>query len=538
VFRAWDEGNNTQPDKPTWNLMGMLNNPWFRIKVHHQVHRSQVNASDDVDGEGVVVVGGVTKEEEEEEKDYISDATFEHPTLPGALSGGWMQAMKEHPALTAPGVFTMNDDGSNSSSNSSSSGGGEVKTTDEVATVAPPANTSIDPSIPTFTLEEIEQHNSKDSAWIVVKGRVYDCTPFLKAHPGGAESILIMAGQDATEDFEAVHSKKAWKMLEEYFIGVVGVVEEVRGPSSTSVSEHHHIDDVLNGYTNSSIEEKASYRECGDDVDVDNDSNPTTLNPKQRIKLPLVSRVDVSHDSILLRFGLPTPKHILGLPVGQHMLCYAKVEDKLVMRAYTPVTGDAERGYVELLIKVYRPDPSNEDDKGGKMSQHMDALQVGQTIEVKGPTGHVDYRAPSQLFISGELHQVYHMMMLCGGTGITPMYQVLKAVLQNPLDTVKVHMIYANRTEEDILLKDNLDALSREHPDRFSLHYMLSRPRQPDSWTGLKGHINNDIVQSLIPRAAVHQYAMICGPPGFLTSSTAALVAHGYSLENDTIISF
>ena len=56
-------------------------------------------------------------------------------------------------------------------------------------------------------------------------------------------------------------------------------------------------------------------------------------------------------------------------------------------RAYTPVTGDAERGYVELLIKVYRPDPSNEDDKGGKMSQHMDALQVGQTIEVKGPTG-------------------------------------------------------------------------------------------------------------------------------------------------------
>ena len=152
--------------------------------------------------------------------------------------------------------------------------------------------------------------------------------------------------------------------------------------------------------------------------------------------------------------------------------------------------------------------------------------------------GHVDYRAPSQLFISGELHQVYHMMMLCGGTGITPMYRVLKAVLLNPLDTVKVHMIYANRTEEDILLKDNLDALSREYPDRFSLHYMLSRPRQPDSWTGLKGHINNDIVQSLIPRAAVHQYAMICGPPGFLTSSTAALVAHGYSLENDTIISF
>jgi nitrate reductase (NAD(P)H) len=305
--------------------MGMLNNPWFRIKVHHQVRRSQINASDDVDEEGVVVVGGVGVvtgvEEGGVEEDYISDATFEHPTLPGALSGGWMQAMKEHPALTAPGVFINNDD------SNSSSGDNEVKTTDEVATVAPPAYTSIDPSIPTFTLEEVEQHNNKDSTWIVVKGRVYDCTPFLKAHPGGAESILIMAGQEATEDFEAVHSKKAWKMLEEYFIGVVGVgVEEVGSSSSTSVSKHHHIDDILSGNTSSSIEEKASYR------DVDDDSNPTILNPKQRIKLPLVSRVDVSHDSILLRFGLPSPKHILGLPVGQHMLCYAKVEDKLVMR--------------------------------------------------------------------------------------------------------------------------------------------------------------------------------------------------------------
>ena len=337
-----------KPDKPTWNLMGMLNNPWFRIKVHHQV-RCQVDASDDdddVDGRGGVGVGM---------EDYISDTTFEHPTLAGAQPGGWMQAMKEHPALTAPGVFT-NDGTSSSSSVVSSS---VVKTTDdEVAAAAalltsdpiadsklppppPLANTSIslDPSIPSFTLEEVEQHNSKDSAWIVVKDRVYDCTPFLKAHPGGAESILIMAGQEATEDFEAVHSKKAWKMLEEYFIGVI-----VPSSSVSSSSEHHNIDDVvlLSSNTSSSIEEKTSYRNEDEDnaaahidvdvVDDDDDSNPTTLNPKQRIKLPLVSRIDVSHDSILLRFALPSRKHILGLPVGQHMLCYAKVEDKLVMR--------------------------------------------------------------------------------------------------------------------------------------------------------------------------------------------------------------
>jgi len=169
------------------------------------------------------------------------------------------------------------------------------------------------------------------------------------------------------------------------------------------------------------------------------------------------------------------------------------------------------------------------DSLNERLSQHK---QLNERI------GHVDYRAPGQLYISGELREVHQMMMLCGGTGITPMYQVLKAVLLNPNDDVKVHMIYANRAEEDILLKDALDVLSREYPDRFALHYMLSRPKQPDNWIGLKGHINCDVVHHLIPQADAYKYAMICGPPGFLTSSTAALVAHGYSLENDTIISF
>merc|ERR1719293_655855 len=32
--RAWDDSQNCMPSMPTWNLMGMMNNPWFRIKVH------------------------------------------------------------------------------------------------------------------------------------------------------------------------------------------------------------------------------------------------------------------------------------------------------------------------------------------------------------------------------------------------------------------------------------------------------------------------------------------------------------------------
>jgi len=48
---------------------------------------------------------------------------------------------------------------------------------------------------------------------------VYDCTPFLRDHPGGAESILINAGTDCTEEFDAIHSRKAKGMLKDYLIG-------------------------------------------------------------------------------------------------------------------------------------------------------------------------------------------------------------------------------------------------------------------------------------------------------------------------------
>ena len=70
-------------------------------------------------------------------------------------------------------------------------------------------------------LAEVAKHNKDADVWIVVKGKVYDCTKYMANHPGGPESIMINAGVDSTEDFEAIHSQKAWKQLEEWYIGDV-----------------------------------------------------------------------------------------------------------------------------------------------------------------------------------------------------------------------------------------------------------------------------------------------------------------------------
>ena len=62
---------------------------------------------------------------------------------------------------------------------------------------------------------------TEDSVWFVVDKKVYDATSYLKDHPGGAQSIVMNGGMDASEDFNAIHSTAAKAMLKDYLIGAV-----------------------------------------------------------------------------------------------------------------------------------------------------------------------------------------------------------------------------------------------------------------------------------------------------------------------------
>lgn len=56
-----------------------------------------------------------------------------------------------------------------------------------------------------LTLADVKKHSKADDAWIVIDGDVYDVSKFAKMHPGGKQTLLDYAGQDATEDFFALH---------------------------------------------------------------------------------------------------------------------------------------------------------------------------------------------------------------------------------------------------------------------------------------------------------------------------------------------
>merc|ERR1711972_118657 len=111
--------------------------------------------------------------------------------------------------------------------------------------------------------------------------------------------------------------------------------------------------------------------------------------PNKTVSLPLIKITQVSHDTKIFRFGLPEGFR-LGLPVGQHVNTKAKIDGKLVIRSYTPISSDDDIGFVDLLIKVYYP--NERFPEGGKMTQYINNLKIGDTLDFTGPKGRIIYQ--------------------------------------------------------------------------------------------------------------------------------------------------
>ncbi|GME83514.1 unnamed protein product [Ambrosiozyma monospora] len=149
------------------------------------------------------------------------------------------------------------------------------------------------------------------------------------------------------------------------------------------------------------------------------------------------------------------------------------------------------KGYFDLLIKVYEQ---------GNISKYVDNLKLGETIRVRGPKGFFTYTP----------NMVSHFIMVAGGTGITPMYQIIKAISNNPNDNTKVTLLYGNVTEDDILLKKELDEIEKANPNIKVIHF-LNTP--PEGWTGETGYITKDKLAELAPAASPDIQLLLCGPP-------------------------
>lgn len=107
-----------------------------------------------------------------------------------------------------------------------------------------------------------------------------------------------------------------------------------------------------------------------------------------------------------------------------------------------------------------------------------------------------------------------HFGMIAGGTGITPMLQIMHAVLRHePNSDVTCSLIYANQSEDDILVRQELEEAVELYKGRFRLHYTVDRA--PEGWKYSTGFITKDMIAEHLPAAASDGSVQIlmCGPP-------------------------
>ncbi len=99
---------------------------------------------------------------------------------------------------------------------------GNNTTTIQAAPTATQAPVAMQGITLTLTPEEVAKHNTPQSCWLIVNGKVYDVTNYIALHPAGARPILEYCGKDATQAFAAYHSSRAWSLLEYFYIGDLG----------------------------------------------------------------------------------------------------------------------------------------------------------------------------------------------------------------------------------------------------------------------------------------------------------------------------
>lgn len=248
----------------------------------------------------------------------------------------------------------------------------------------------------------------------------------------------------------------------------------------------------------------------------------------EKISLRLAKKENVSHNVRKFTFALPAKNIPLGLPVGKHIAVSAEManprtggDKQYVARHYTPVSDDTLLGSVELVVKIYGQNEHPRFPDGGWMSQYLDSMKIGQAIDFRGPIGKIQYTGDGKFVVSRKEKQYKHIGMVAGGTGVSPMFQLIKAALQED-SQVKLSLLCANQSPDDVLLGAELEDFQTLSKGRFQVHHTVDRPTP--EWKGYSGFVTDTMLASSMPPPTMDTVILCCGPPIMLEKCVLPLL--------------
>lgn len=191
-----------------------------------------------------------------------------------------------------------------------------------------------------------------------------------------------------------------------------------------------------------------------------------------------------------------------GMNVASAVVVKASGEEGLkdkngkdVIRPYTPTSSPETAGHIDFLVKKYQ---------GGLMTTHIHNLKPGDKLAIKGPIPKFPYKP----------NEFEEIALIGGGSGITPLWQIIQAIEADPSDKTRVTLIYSNKSDKDILLREEFDRLSKSD-DRFRIVYGLDKKNKGIPADTFEGYITPEILTKYLPNPghADKIKIFVCGPP-------------------------
>ncbi|KAM7117711.1 cytochrome b5 reductase 4 isoform 1-T1 [Ciconia maguari] len=238
-------------------------------------------------------------------------------------------------------------------------------------------------------------------------------------------------------------------------------------------------------------------------------------------KCKLISKTEVTHDTKLFCLMLPKSTH-LRVPTGHHVYLKQIIAGTEVVKPYTPVLPFLSLDFKEpschdgihiyLMIKIY---------SCGLFTQALDHLHIGDYISVSNPEGS---------FKKSQVQTSEDLFLLAAGTGFTPMVKLLNFALTEVSCLRTVKLIFFNKTEDDILWRNQLEQLALVD-ERFEVQFILSQPTK--DWVGKQGKISSSLLSEFVKRSRKESKVLICicGPTPFTEQGVQYLKVLGYSQE-------
>ena len=230
-------------------------------------------------------------------------------------------------------------------------------------------------------------------------------------------------------------------------------------------------------------EELARYRQALERYEaglIGDESATEALNKDDYVKLILTQVDAVTRDTNLYTFKTKSSHGLPRFHHGQHLLLRQDLPEGFLTRQYTIISEpQSSRSDIQVMIKLY--------DKG-PMSQLIKDWQVGQEVPWKGPLGEFEYR---------QNEENASVVMFGVGTGIAPLVQIARAIVNNPEDETFVKLHFGFRNVISILLKDELKRLATFWNVNLTIHFSESTENLPSlPNVNFSGKIDQAVVSS------------------------------------------